>query len=334
MKNVVYCVIPNLNEKALLGLAIESLQKQSQPVQIIVVENGSTDGSKEFVEEHYPGVILLPFPKNLGFAGGVNQGIKYAIEHYANYVALFNNDAVAHKDWLRHLLESLEKHPNAGIATGKFASIDKKHLDSTGDMYTSWGLPFPRGRGEPVSDKYDQDNWVFAASGGASLYRVNMLQQIGLFDEDFFAYYEDVDISFRAQLAGWKVYYEPAALAHHDTGSTSSKIKGFTTYQSLKNLPFLLWKNVPGSLLPTVLPRFTLIYLAFVFRALGRGQISAILKALLVTTILFPKKLWQRHTIKSHRKVSVDYIRSILVWDLPPNARKLRRLRVFRRKAA
>src|SRR6201999_312952 len=94
-------------------------------------------------------------------------------------------------------------------------------------------------------DKYDKQTAVFVASGGASLYRIKMLQEIGLFDEDFFAYYEDVDLSFRAQLAGWKVAYAPRAVAYHQIGATSGHIKGFTTYQTIKNLPLLFYKNVP-----------------------------------------------------------------------------------------
>jgi GT2 family glycosyltransferase len=327
MKNSVCCVIPNWNGKESLGDALDSLLAQSQDCQIIVVENGSVDGSADFVEQKYPQVTLLKQPRNLGFAGGVNVGIRHALGIGAKYVALFNNDAVADPSWLKLLVDALDQHPKAGIATGKLVDRHNQHLDSTGDIYTTWGLPFPRGRGEPVSDKYDDQNWVLGASGGASLYRVTMLQKIGLFDEDFFAYYEDADISFRAQLAGYKVYYQPKALVRHQIGATSGKIKGFTTYQTLKNLPMIVTKNVPASLLPTVLPRFLLAYGLFILSALARGQFSAVIKGLFMAVWYKPKKLVQRRKIQKNRTVRVDYLRSIMTWDLPPNATRLRHLR-------
>ena len=206
-------VVPNWNGMDSLPACLDSLLAQTQPCRIIVVENGSKDGSLEFLQTHYPQAELIIHKKNKGFAGGVNGGIQKSIEDGDDYVALFNNDAVADEDWLKNLVNDLKVNTDTGIATCKFMSMDKKHLDSTGDLYTRWGLPYPRGRGEPVSDVYDDFVQVFAASGGASLYRVSMLEKIGLFDEDFFAYYEDVDLSFRAQLAGWKVRYVPEALA-------------------------------------------------------------------------------------------------------------------------
>ncbi len=136
--------------------------------------------------------------------------VKQCIANF-DYIGLFNNDAVADKDWLKNLTQVLDENSDTGIVTCKLVDANNQHLDSTGDIYTVWGLPFPRGRGEPVSTKYDDKTDIFAASGGASLYRTKMLEEIGLFDEDFFAYYEDVDLSFRAQLAGWKVKYAPTS---------------------------------------------------------------------------------------------------------------------------
>lgn len=207
-------------------------------------------------------------------------------------------------------------------------SIDKSHIDSTGDIYTTWGIPFPRGRDEPVTNAYDKSPWVFGASGGASLYRSAMLRKIGLFDEDFFAYYEDVDISFRAQHAGWKVRYEPTAHVYHATSSTGSKIPGFFTYQTIKNYPFIFWKNVPIGLFYIMLPRFVFAYSIFAVKGLLTPYRTwPTIKGLFVTTVLLPKKLVQRRKIMSSRTVTTQYVRTILTWDLPPNAHKLRTLR-------
>jgi GT2 family glycosyltransferase len=319
-------VIPNWNGLEDLPACLDSLLAQTQKHRIIVVDNGSKDGSLEFLQQNYPQIELIVHQKNKGFAGGVNAGIRKVIADGDDFVALLNNDAIADKDWLKNLANDLAANEDTGIATCKFMSFDKTHLDSTGDLYTSWGLPYPRGRGEPVTDKYDDRVQVFGASGGASLYRVGMLKEIGLFDEDFFAYYEDVDISFRAQLAGWKIRYVPEALAYHKIGATSSKIAGFTTYQTLKNLPWILLKNAPASVFWRVLPRFLFAYTAFSISAAWRGNALAALRGYLVMLLYLPKKFLQRLVIQHHRKVPAKYIWDSMTHELPPNARKLRTL--------
>lgn len=320
-------VVPNWNGKDSLGDCLHSLMRQSRPAHIIVVDNGSRDGSVEFIRDHFPDIELIVHQKNKGFAGGVNPGLRRAMERNAVYVAPFNNDAVADKDWLRFLAQSLDERPTVGMVASKLLTADGQSIDSTGECYSIWGLPFPRGRDEPAGDQYDQQHVIFGASGGASLYRVSMLKEIGLFDEDFFAYYEDVDLSWRAQLAGWEVRYQPQALAYHHTGTTSGKIKGFTTYQTMKNLPWLLWKNVPIALLPKVWPRFVLAHTLFLVSAVSHGNPWPAIKGTFFSFGLLPKKIWQRLSIQKNRRVSVEHIGSLIVTDLPPGAIKLRRLR-------
>jgi GT2 family glycosyltransferase len=320
-------VVPNWNGAEELPGCLDSLFKQTLAPKLIVVENGSTDNSLQLLTTSYPEVDIVALDENRGFAGGVNAGIKRAIEEGYEYVALLNNDAVAHRNWLEVLVGLMGSSPKLGIVTSKILSSTSEYIDSTGDTYTIWGLPYPRGRREASLEKYDDDTRIFGASGGASLYRIKMLREIGLFDEDFFAYYEDVDISFRAQLAGWKIQYAPQAKVQHQIGGTSRKVKGFTTYQTMKNLPWLMWKNVPARLMLKVFPRFVLAYFAFYFSAFARGEEWPATKGMLVSIYKWPKKLVERYRIQKRRKVSVDYIESILVHDLPPNAHKLRRLR-------
>ncbi len=323
----VYVVVPNWNGAGRLPACLDSLKDQTQAHRVIIVDNGSVDDSVELIEKEYPEAILIKHNKNKGFAGGVNAGIRYAIEHKAEYVALLNNDAVADKDWLKHLVGFLDDNKKAGIVTSKILEAGGKTLDSTGDIYTTWGLPFPRGRNEEDESQYDKQIWVFGASGGASLYRVKLFEEIGLFDEDFFAYFEDIDISFRAQLAGWKVGYEPKATVLHQISATSAPIKGFATYHTLKNLPLLLWKNVPWKLMPTIWPRLTLIYISIAARALTRGLFAAFFKGVFMSLALWPKKLFERYRIQNSRKVSIEYLKSIITYDLPPNAHNMRSVR-------
>ncbi len=322
-----FVVIPNWNGKDTIEACLDSLQSQSLLPRIIVVENGSNDGSRELIQKKYPKVELLTQNKNFGFAGGVNIGIRHAMDQAAEYIALLNNDAVVEERWLENLYKFINTHTEIGIATCKILSSDKHHIDSTGDFYTTWGLPYPRGRSEEDSGQYDSLTEIFAASGGASLYRVQTLKQIGLFDESFFAYYEDVDLSFRAQLAGWKVGYVPNSVAYHQIGATSGKLKGFTTYQTLKNLPLLLHKNVPRRYKFRVGWRYMLAHWLFFLSALKRGQGWYALKGDLMGTYLLCTSGPKRRRVKRLQKVPDEYIWNMIVHDLPANAHKLRALR-------
>lgn len=320
-------VIPNLNGGDELLAAVGSLCKQVLEPYIIVVDNASTDGSVEKLVEKYSSVEVIRNKKNKGYAGGVNPGLKRAIELGAKYAAPFNDDAVADKHWLERLVEYLDTNPRVGAAACKVVTADKERLDSTGDYYTNWGLPYPRGRREYNLTKYDELTDIFAASGAASLFRVKALQDVGLFDEAFFAYYEDVDLSFRLQLAGWKVAYVPSSIVYHHIGLTSGRIKGFTTYQTMKNLPLLAFKNVPRPYFWRVWWRLTLAQIMFFGRAVTRGQAWPALKGGLAALFWLVVKIPERRRIQRARRVNDAYIWSRVVHDLPPNASALRHLR-------
>lgn len=326
-------VVPNLNGEAYLSSAIDSLLAQDYAATIIVVENASTDRSIEILESYGDKITVLKNDKNLGFAGGVNTGITYALERDFNAIALFNNDAIADPKWLSKLVDALSRYDDAGIITGRIQLADGTTLDSTGEFYTSWGLPYPRGRDEPV-DKYLSEEYVFGASGGASIYRAAMLNEIGIFDDAYFAYYEDTDISFRAQLAGWKIVFTPGAIVNHRQGETSKKmVRGFTVTQTFKNLPMLFLKNVPAGLLLPIGVRFFAGYGLILAKALIGGNAIPALKGVGKGILLLPHTLSARRTIQRQRKVSTSYIKSLIVYDLPPNQTGIRRLRkiLFRR---
>ncbi len=341
MKVVV--VIPNLNGEHDLPAAIDSVLAQSfTDFSLIVVDNGSADGSRQIIKSHQEKderVRSILRDKNYGYTGGVNPGFELAIEEGAEFAAPFNNDAVADKDWLKNLVDFLEKHPKHGIAACSILSADGKTIDSTADQYTIWGLAFPRGRGEPASETRHHDKEIFGASGGASMYRVDMLRRIGLFDQDFFAYYEDIDLSFRAQLAGWKVGFVPESVVYHARGKTSDRlgkrgrggVSTFVTTQFVKNLPFIVIKNVPLGLLPKILPRFMLAHGLVVARSLFSRRAPAVLKGIGIFWLRVPQKLWQRRRIQKNRKVSNKYLWNMFVHDLPPNASTLRKVRFWRR---
>ena len=165
MKAIV--VIPNWNGKDFISECLDSLTIQTyKDFEIIVVDNGSTDGSKELIKQKYPEVSLIELDKNYGFAGGVNAGIKKALAGGAKYIVLFNNDAVADKNWLKRLIEVVETNPLAGIITSKLLRLDKKTIDSAGEFYSIWGRAFPLGgRDEIDHGQYDGVNQCLVFCG-------------------------------------------------------------------------------------------------------------------------------------------------------------------------
>lgn len=310
-------VIPNWNGQTWIGECLDSLLLQSIKTQIIVVDNGSIDKSVEIIKKNYPAVILIELPVNTGFAGGVNRGIEHALNDGAEAIALLNNDAVANKNWLRELVAAMEENPKLGIAACKLKHISKEYFDSTGDFYSIWGLPFPRARNVKDTGQYNKSELIFSGSGGASLYRSEMLQQIGLFDERFFAYYEDVDISFRAQLHGWLVSYQPKSEAYHRISATSSKMGSFTRYHSTKNFFLLYLKNMPGWIFWKYLPYFLIQSLRMFVSSIIHRRFITFIKAFSKVIILLPGVFIDRHKIQKSRSVSVKYIDSLLYKKRP-----------------
>ncbi|MDQ3123759.1 MAG: glycosyltransferase family 2 protein [bacterium] len=329
MKTNVAVVIPNFNGKDRLGRCLEAVLEQTLPVLIIVVENASTDGSFEFLQNNYPDVRIVRNPKNLGFAGGVNTGIKESRKLGCEFVALLNNDAIPEKNWLENLMQSMKSDGSLASVASFMLHADSTQIDSTGDGYSIWGLTYARQRDEPVDKAIRISDYVFGASAGAALYRILALEEVGWFDDDFFAYYEDTDLNFRLQIAGWKSKYCPDAVVSHMRGSTSNTMKGLTTYQTFKNLPFIFLKNIPARLLPSMLPRFSFAYVSIYINSLVHGRGWPATKGAAKSLLLLPKKLKQRKIIQKNRQVSIEYIRSLLLQDLPPSAHSLRKLRSF-----
>lgn len=326
-------VIPNFNGEEYIAEAIDSLLDQTLIAKIIVIENASTDKSAIILKSYGEKITVLTNEKNLGFAGGVNTGITYAINHDYDMVALFNNDAVAASDWLAQLVEVMYTRDEVAIVTGQIQLSGNRTIDSTGEFYTTWGLPYPRGRNLPVGNFINKED-VFGASGGASLYRIKALHQIGMFDDTFFAYYEDTDVSFRAQLMGWKVVYTPKAITTHRQGETSKfMVRGFTVYQTFKNLPMLFTKNVPRKLLLPIGARFYFAYCLIFAKAVLNGKGWPAARGVWAAICLIPHSFRERRHIQRNIKVSADYIKQIITHDLPPDQTGLRKLRnIFTRK--
>lgn len=325
-------VVLNWNGFKDTKVCIESLLGQDySDFSVVVVDNGSRDGSVEKLKQLEADLSddrlhVIYNKKNLGFAGGVNTGIRYALTEEFDAVALFNNDAAADKKWLSSLMAELNTRSEVGIVTGLLLHENGKTIDSTGEQYSVWGMPFPQARNK-ASTNIPESGFVFGATGGASLYRTALFKKIGLFDERFFAYYEDVDVSFRAQLAGQKVFFTNKAIAYHKQGASSSKIPGFTVYQTFKNIPLLFIKNVPRGLLLPIGCRLFVLYVLIFGNAIKNGAGVPALRGWLASIGHFwSASLWQRFKIQRRKAVSTRYISSIIYPDLPPDQTGMRKL--------
>ena len=268
-------VIPNLNGAGWLHDSIETVWAQTmQDFELIVVDNGSTDESLEIARSYVgrPNYILIENGYNTGFSYAVNQGIRRA---QGEYVALFNNDAFAEPDWLENLIKTAEADPRIfGVSSLMIRHYERELADDAGDYVTILGFACKRGDGLKAS-RYQKPGRVFSACGGAALYRKSILDEIGLFDENFFAYFEDVDISWRANSLGYKNVYCPTAKCYHICGATTGAVRynPFKSIQSGRNSILLPYKNMPILMFLLNLLPLTLGYLmkAVMFRLRGFG---------------------------------------------------------------
>lgn len=239
-------IIPNWNGLRLLRPCLDSLRRQTyRDFEIIVVDNASSDGSAQALAEEYPEVRVLALQRNLGYAGGCNAGIRAA---RGAILVMLNNDTEADSGWLHALVEGLARHPEAGSASSRLMIYSRPEiLNAAGDLYRRNGLPDSRGVWQPYGPPYDQEAYVFGASGGAAAYRREMLDRIGLFEERFFMWCEDVDLAWRAQRAGYRCIYLPNAVVYHHLSATGGG--ALASYYVGRNTLWVLARHYPGSLL-------------------------------------------------------------------------------------
>ncbi|PIE36255.1 hypothetical protein CSA56_00785 [candidate division KSB3 bacterium] len=213
-------VMINWNGKQFLEECIRSIEAQSSPIaELLILDNCSTDGSQELLSWYADQHRVVLNETNFGYCGGANYGIRHTS---GDYVLIMNPDVLLHPDFVSHLLETAGDKPEVGILSGKLLRFDKKTLDSTGQFLRKNISPYERGYNEIDRGQYDQPGEIFSCCGAVAFYRRDMLEAIQIdgayFDEAHFAFYEDLDIGWRAQLLGWKAYYVPNALAYHYRG--------------------------------------------------------------------------------------------------------------------
>ena len=327
MPRLVNVVIVNWNGKEFLSKCLAGLRRQSyQSFSVTVVDNGSDDGSASFIAQKFPEAKTVRLSRNLGFSCANNLVLQNVD---AEYVALLNNDAIPHPSWLGVLVGALESHREAGFAASKMMSYyNPGIIDRAGDVYTRAGTGLLRGRGKP-SEVYNKQEFVFGACAGAALYRAAMLREIGLFDEDFFILYEDVDLSFRAQLRGYKCIYVPDAVVYHIGSHSIGEDTPMSVYYSHRNLEWVYVKNMPASLIKrTIVPHLIYDLAAFLF-FVAKGRGGDYLRAKWDALKGIRAALQKRKGIQINKKVGDDYVWSLLEKEhfLPRLTRRLAKYR-------
>ncbi len=238
-------IIPNWNGIRLLPTCLDALRRQTlHGFETIVVDDGSTDGSRELIARDYPEIRVIALPTHRGFAPATNEGIRAA---RGEIVVLLNNDTEADPRWLEELSAALAADPKAGMAATKLRLFDRRnHLHSAGDYCRINGLPGNRGVWEEDCGQYDDSSGVFAPCAAAAAYRRTMLDEIGLLDEALGSYCEDVDLGWRARLAGYACAYAPRAIVYHQVSATGGG--RIASYYGRRNLIFVLARDYPAAL--------------------------------------------------------------------------------------
>lgn len=272
-------VIPNFNGIAFLDSVLASLEGQTlSNFEVILVDNGSTDGSCSFVTANYPWVHLIELSENFGFCGAVNAGIRAA---KAPYVLLLNNDTEVKEDFVEEMLAAIRHHKNAFSCGARMVQYhDRDRLDDVGNYYCALGWSFARGRGKDIH-AYETEDKIFSACAGAAIYRKKIIEKIGYFDEEHFAYLEDTDIGYRARIYGYENWYAPKAIVYHvGSGTSGSRYNQFKTRYSSRNNIYLIYKNMPLLQIILNLPflsvGFLIKFLFFAVKGMGKEYAAGI----------------------------------------------------------
>ncbi len=295
-------IIVNYNGLHLLKECLASLRLQTfTDFEIIIVDNASRDGSGEYIAAEFPEAKLILLPRNIGFAGANNEGLKQAD---GEFIALLNNDAEADKDWLRNLADAMARNPAAGICASKMLVHGTQVIDSAGDGFAANLKGFKRGEGQSA-DQYSREEYVFGACAGAALYRKKMLDEIGFFDESFFLLHEDTDLNLRAQLAGWKVRYVPEAAVFHKVRSSIGPMSDIAVYYSLRNSELTRIKNIPFGIFLLCFPFYiAAAFLEFLFFGIRHNTFKLYCRAKLDAIRLFPGMLIKRRGVMAGKKIA------------------------------
>jgi GT2 family glycosyltransferase len=312
-------VIPNFNGLEHLKTCYPSLLKQTyKDWNLVLVDNGSSDDSVNYTKSFFTSSHTIQLNKNTGFAKAVNEGIKYSLNNTSiDYILLLNNDIELEPDFLQQSIDTFKLKPDVSTVAVKMMNyFNRDIIDDAGDFIkANGGSPLARGHGQKDTGQYNKSEYIFGACAGAAFYRKNIFEKTGLFDEDFFAYYEDIDFSFRLQLMGFKCFYQPNAVCYHKRGGTSSvATHGFQTEMCERNLILMRYKNYPFSILILYQPLFFAARLKRYYSFLRFHSFKIFLRAVkgyLRGSALLIFQIPKRFRIQKKKKVTASYIKSL-----------------------
>lgn len=283
MQAQISVIIPNYNGIEYISRCLEAIREQSRkPDLVIVVDNGSHDGSAELIRERFPEVMLRAFPENTGFCGAVNEGIRISREKGMDFCILLNNDTKAETHFIRELEKAILADSRIFSCQARMLRMsDPSKIDDAGDFYCALGWAFARGKGRN-KEAYARAGDLFFACAGAAIYRMEVFGRIGVFDERHFAYLEDADIGWRARIEGYRNVYAPRAeVLHVGSASSGSLYNHFKVTNASRNSIYLISKNMPLWQillnLPFLVPGFLIKAAFFASRGFGKIYVNGIL---------------------------------------------------------
>lgn len=305
-------IIVNWHSEEMLPSLLSALDKQTLvPDRVVIVDNGSVAGLP--VDRYTRGpVSVLRMPKNEGFAAGNNRAIFDAVE--SEWVALLNPDVVPEAAWLERLMDAAGRNPEcSAFGSRQMMAGDRTLIDGLGDVYHVSGSAWREGYGQPDSQRPPGPKEIFAPCAAAALYKRDAVIQAGGFDEDFFCYFEDVDLGFRLRLLGHKSMLVPEALVYHTGGATSGgRHSDFSVFHGQRNLVWAYFKNMPWPYFWLYLPQHLLFNIISVLRFVAKGQGRVILRAKWSALLGLPKMLRKRRVIQANIRAPGRSIRAAM----------------------
>lgn len=309
-------IVVNWNSGPHLRECLTALGHQRlRPARVLVVDNASVDGSAEGVERWLPGAELIRLAQNVGFAAANNRAVQMA--ENCEWVGLLNPDAFPEPDWLEALLRAARASPDYRFFASRLVSARLPDvLDGTGDVYAAAGPAWRRDHGRRVTAAQRPAGEVFSPCAAAALYARNAFLEAGGFDENFFCYFEDVELAFRLRLAGHRCLYVPEAIARHVGSASAGRGSSFALYHGHRNLVWTYFKNMPLALLVLYLPVHLLWNAAAMVWFSLRGPAAPILRAKRDALLGLPRVLRQRRTVQARRAIGVRELRRAMLGGL------------------
>jgi GT2 family glycosyltransferase len=305
-------IVVNANGGEFLERALRAVEGQTLPPRrVLVVDNASTDGSVDGLEDRHPVVEVLRLERNVGFGAANNIGVSAATD--CTWIALLNPDAFPEPRWLEALTEAARTEPSYSFfASRLLVADDPGKLDGTGDVYHVSGLAFRRDHGRTVEEVARRRAEVFAPCAAAAMYTRSAFVEAGGFDERYFAYLEDLDLAFRLRLAGRRCLYVPESTVLHVGSSSTGRTSDFTVFHAQRNMVWTYAKNMPTPLVWIYLPEHLLVNLVALAAYSLRGQGRVVWRAKREAMRVLPRLLAERRRLQAGRRADAWQLRRLM----------------------